>query len=257
MSNKKHLPGLIIILFGFLAFSSCSRRNLVYFNDLPQQSTYTSNILNLTEPKIQSGDILNIRVSSLNAESNAIFNGPTANLNRQESNTVGYLVDKDGYINFPIAGRIKLADLTNEQAREKMTKELLKYVKDPIVNLRLANFKVTVIGEVARPSSFTVSDEKINLLEALGMAGDMTPFGKRENVLLIREKEGRRVMARLNLNNKDIINSPYFYLQQNDVVYVEPVKARADQATNSNRFISVIVGLTSVATLVISRLVIN
>lgn len=240
-----------IILFLAIMVSSCSTRNLVYFSDLPKKSQYISNVLEMPEPVIQPGDILSIKVNSLSPESDAIFNAGNDSRNEIDN---GYLVDKAGNINFPIAGKIKLAGLTNQQAREKMTKEVLRYVKDPIVNLRILNFKVTVIGEVARPSTFTVPNEEINLLEALGMAGDMTVYGKRENVLIIREKEGRRTMARLDLNDKDVINSPYFYLQQNDIVYVEPVPARASQANNSNRYLSVIVGLTSVATLVISRL---
>jgi len=240
-----------IILFLAIMVSSCSTRNLVYFSDLPKKSQYISNVLEMPEPVIQPGDILSIKVNSLSPESDAIFNAGNDSRNEIDN---GYLVDKAGNINFPIAGKTKLAGLTNQQAREKMTKEVLRYVKDPIVNLRILNFKVTVIGEVARPSTFTVPNEEINLLEALGMAGDMTVYGKRENVLIIREKEGRRTMARSDLNDKDVINSPYFYLQQNDIVYVEPVPARASQANNSNRYLSVIVGLTSVATLVISRL---
>ena len=250
MNTRRLLSIFTLLIF----FSSCSKRNLVYFSDLPAQSQYSSNIVLNAEPKIQAGDILNIRVNSLSVESNAIFNAGNSNVVNSEVN--GYMVDKTGFISFPIVGRVKLAGLTTEQARERMSKEIGKYVKEPIVNLRVSNFKVTVIGEVTRPSSFTVPNEKINLLEALGMAGDMTPYGKRENVLIIREKEGSRTMARLNLNNKDVMNSPYFYLQQNDIVYVEPVpqrKAQTNQAVNT-RFISAIVGLTSLATLIISRL---
>jgi polysaccharide export outer membrane protein len=248
---KMYTRTLILFVLTLLIFSSCSR-NLVYFSDLPQQSQYTSNVLSIAEPKIQSGDLLSIKVSSLSAESNAIFNAGGVSTG-ENTNETGYQVDKTGYINFPIVGRVKLSGLTNDQAREKMTKEVLKYVKDPIINLRLLNFKVTVIGEVARPNTFTVSNEKINLLEALGMAGDMTPYGKRHNVLVIREKEGQRTMARVDLNDKDVLNSPYFYLQQNDVVYIEPVPARAANASSSTRFLPILVGLTSIATLIISR----
>jgi polysaccharide biosynthesis/export protein len=245
---------LTLILLALIVITSCSKRNIVYFSDLPSQSYFNSNVVVNAEPKIQEGDVLNIRVNSLSVESNAIFNG--GNTNTVNTDINGYMVDKSGFINFPIVGRVKLDGLTTEQARERMAKEVGKYVKDPIVNLRVSNFKVTVIGEVARPASFTVPNEKINLLEALGMAGDMTVYGKRENVLIIRERDGQRTMARVNLNSKDVMNSPYFYLQQNDVVYVEPIsekKAQASQATNA-RFVSAIVGLSSIATLIISRL---
>lgn len=251
-----NIRSLIFTLFILTTLASCSRRNLVYFKDLPQSSQYsTSSVLNI-EPKLQSGDILSIRVNSLSPESNAIFNAGIQTTGNTNNEINGYLIDKSGSINFPMIGKIKLSGLTTEQARERMTKEVGKFVKDPIVNLRVANFKITVIGEVSRPASFTVTNEKINLLEALGMAGDMTVYGKRENVLVIREKDGQRMMARVNLNTKDVMNSPYFYLQQNDVVYVEPSAAREVQGTNSNRYFSIIVSLTSLATLIISRLVI-
>lgn len=247
---------LILIFFSLIILTSCSKRNLVYFKDLPQSSQYSTNTVLNIEPKLQSGDILSIRVSSLSAESNAIFNANQPTTTGNTSNEItGYLLDNNGSINFPMVGKVKLSGLTIEQARDRMTKEVGKYVKDPIVSLRVANFKVTVIGEVSRPTSFTVPNEKINLLEALGMAGDMTVYGKRENVLVIREKEGKRTMARVNLNTKDVMNSPYFYLQQNDIVYVEPVPARGAQANASTRYLSVIVSLTSIVTLIISRLV--
>jgi len=149
----------------------------------------------------------------------------------------GYLVDKSGYINFPVIGKVMLAGLTKEEAIEKMMNEIKAHVKNPIVNIRFLNFKVTVIGEVNTPSSFQVSSEKINVLEALGLAGDMTQFGNRTNVLIIREKDGLRTTARLNLNNKDVLNSPYFYLQQNDIIYVEPEhRVKVAQTTPSYRF---------------------
>src|SRR5688572_19522087 len=121
-----------------------------------------------------------------------------------------------------------------------MTNEIKAHVKNPIVNIRFLNFKVTVIGEVNAPATFTVDTEKINVLEALGLAGDMTAFGKRDNVLIIREKEGVRSTARINLNNKDVLNSPFFYLQQNDIVYVEPEnKSKVAETRPGNRFIPI------------------
>ena len=180
---------------------------------------------------IQPDDILTISVSSLNPESNVLFNNvilpTTANSGGVIAATKvneGYLVDKSGFINFPVIGKVMLAGLTKEQAIEKMTSEIKVHVKNPIVNVRFTNFKVTVIGEVFKPSTFTVPTEKINVLEALGLAGDMTAYAKRENVLIIREQQGVRKAARINLNDKDVLNSPYFYLQQNDIVYVEPIQ---------------------------------
>jgi polysaccharide export outer membrane protein len=152
----------------------------------------------------------------------------------------GYLVDKGGAINFPVIGKVTLAGLTKEEATEKMINEIKTHVKNPIVNIRFLNFKVTVIGEVNTPSTFEINSEKINVLEALGLAGDMTQFGNRDNVLIIREKDGVRTTARINLNNKEVLNSPYFYLQQNDIIYVEPAnKTKVAQTNPGNRFIPI------------------
>lgn len=244
----KNLWTVKTVLLGMLiAISSCSNRNLVYFSDLPNSTSNQTPVQNYTQPKIQPDDLLSISVSSLNPESNVLFNNvilpPTAN---STGNIIaskvneGYLVDKSGAINFPVIGKISLAGLTKEQATEKMINEIKAHVKNPIVNIRFLNFKITVIGEVNLPSSFTIDTEKINVLEALGLAGDMTAFGKRENVLVIREKEGVRTTARINLNNKDVLNSPFFYLQQNDIVYVEPEnKTKVAQTAPGNRFIPI------------------
>ncbi|WP_345051982.1 polysaccharide biosynthesis/export family protein [Hymenobacter glaciei] len=214
------------------------------------QSTAISQtpIENSTEPKIQTNDLLSISLSSLNPESNILFNSgmllPANNNNSSSLYKVneGYLVDKNGEINFPVMGKVQLANLTIEEATEKMTTLIKKYVKNPIVNVRFINFKVTVIGEVNRPSSFTISSERINILEALGLAGDMTAYGRRENVLVIREKNGVRTAARINLNNKEVLNSPFFYLQQNDILYVEPDnKEKLSQTNLVNRYIPIFV----------------
>lgn len=223
---KLHLQIFSVLL---VLSTSCSQRNLVYFSDLQGASNNETPIRNYAQPTIQPDDILSISVSSLNPESNVLFNNvilPTsANSGQVIAATKvneGYLVDKGGFINFPVIGKIMVAGLTKEQAIDKMTNEIKVHVKNPIVNVKFLNFKVTVIGEVNKPSTFTIDTEKINVLEALGLAGDMTVYGKRENVLIIREQQGVRRTTRINLNNKDVLNSPYFYLQQNDIVYVEP-----------------------------------
>lgn len=243
-----------------LIFSSCAKRNLVYFSDIDSQSNYNVKIESTVEPRIQQDDLLKITVSSLNQESNLLFNAgiltTTGNNNVTTSPlNEGYLVDKSGEINFPVLGKIKIGGLTKDEAVEELSFRLREYVKDPIVNIRFLNFKVTVIGEVARPSTFTVPTEKITILEALGLAGDMTPYGKRENVLVIRDKDGVRSLNRLNLNDKNILSSPYYYLTQNDVVYVEPDKMKAVQVNvnpNRTQFITIAASII-VAVIVNSR----
>jgi polysaccharide biosynthesis/export protein len=237
---------LLFVLMIFLG-TSCAQRNLVYFSDLPTGSAHEAPIKNYVQPTIQPDDILSITVSSLNPESNVLFNNVILPATANNGNVIaatkvseGYLVDKTGYINFPVIGKVMLAGLTKEQATDKLTSEIKTHVKNPIVNVRFLNFKITVIGEVNAPSTFTVETEKINVLEALGLAGDMTAFGKRENVLIIREQQGVRRATRINLNNKDVLNSPFFYLQQNDIVYVEPSnREKAAEINPNNRYIPI------------------
>lgn len=257
-------PLLVFLLVVIIFISGCAeKRNLVYFSDVQQNDAFQMAITNSHEPQIQSGDILAITVSTLDPTSNAMFNTGTniqgTNITSNSAGTTnlgkeGYLVGNDGNINFPVIGKITLSGLTLTQAHNRMTDELNKYVKEPIVNLRYLNFKVTVIGEVNRPSTFAVDNDKVNVLEALGMAGDMTPYGKRENVLVIREDEGKRHMARLNLNSSAAFNSPYFQLQQNDIVYVEPDIMKEKQISRNPSTIPILVGAMSVITIVLSRL---
>jgi polysaccharide biosynthesis/export protein len=262
--NKIQANYGLICLALLILISSCStKRNLVYFSDLPKTTDFSTAIKNYTAPKIQADDILSISVSSLNAESNVLFNNVLLPANNN-SNVIaekiddGYLVDKNGAINFPVIGKIPLAGLTKEQATEKMTDLIKEHVKNPIVNIRYLNFKVTVIGEVTKPATFIVDTDKINVLEALGLAGDMTAFGRRENVLIIREKDGVRTTARIDLNKKDVLTSPFFYLQQNDVVYVEPEnKTKVAQTDPKNYYIglwaAVISGFAFIAITVIDN----
>jgi len=258
---KKNLFYLLTLFTLF----SCSKRDLAYFSDIPEQKVYKEKITNSIEPTIQADDILGITVSSSNPESNMLFNnaGGGRSVARTaggamtyEENAVnaGYLVDPNGYIDFPVLGRIKLGGMTKPEAKKILNSELSKLVMDPSVNIRFLNFRVTVIGEVKNPSTFTIPSEKINILEALGLAGDMTPYGMRSNVLLIREEEGVRTLSRINLNSKEVLNSPNFYLRQNDVIYVEPNKTKEAQATTNTRILTYLLAATSVITLVISRL---
>jgi len=254
-------------MIALLASACTTNRRLTYFGNLNTGADYKSDIKNNIEPKIQADDLLGITVSSLSSESNTLFNNGTITAPAgtitstgaspmAAKNGEGYLVDKSGEVNFPVLGKIKLAGLTKEEAAELLTNEIKKSVKNPTVNVRFLNFKITVIGEVNRPATFTVPTEKVTVLEALGLAGDMTAFGKRENVLIIREKDGVRSAVRVDFTNKDLLNSQYFYLQQNDVVYVEPVKAKGLQGSASSFYlpiISVAVSLLSILVFALRR----
>lgn len=244
---------LVVVLLVWGSWG-CASRNLVYFSDVNADSVFSLPIGTPFEPRIQSGDLLRITVSSMSAESNLLFNAGVINSQgqtdlRQATNLVslnqGYLVDREGMINFPVIGKIKLSGKTKEEAVVHVTGLVEEHIKDPIVNVFFLNFKVTVIGEVARPGTFTLENDRITLLEALGMAGDMTQFGKRENVLIIRDEGGERKAIRINLNNKDVLNSPYYQLHQNDVIYVEPDKMKAVLASTNQRSMSLLAILSS------------
>lgn len=252
---------IIFYFFVLLLLSSCSKRNLAYFSDLEEGDAYTENVQKIALPKIQPDDILDITVSSLNPEANSLFNiGTMPDINTTTgktyatTNSLGYLVDNEGFIEYPVLGRIKLGGLTKEEAKQTMQTALQTYLKDPVINIRFQNYRITVIGEVNRPSTFILPSEKMNVLTALGMAGDMTVYGKRDNVLLIREEDGIRTMARLNLNDKEVLNSPYFYLQQNDIIYVEPVRIKRPEYGNNLRIASIVISTISVIGLLIWRI---
>ncbi|RYE18269.1 MAG: sugar transporter [Sphingobacteriaceae bacterium] len=258
ISNCKGFSYVIIYLAIFSLGACTTGRNLVYFSDLNSAAPNQTPIQNSIEPKIEAGDLLSIIVSSLNAETNQAFNSgillPTTNGSSAGAAAVnrineGYLVDSKGEVTFPIVGKIKLAGLTKEEATEKIADIVGKSAKSPVVTIRFLNFRVTVIGEVNKPSTFTVPTENINVLEALGLAGDMTGYGRRDDVLIIREKNNVRTTTRINLNNKNTLNSPYFYLQQNDIVYVEPDKAKALQV--STRSVNLPIYLSVISVIVI------
>ena len=170
-----------------------------------------------------------------------------------------YLVDNDGFINFPIVGPLKVGGLTKSQAEELVAENIRPYLADsenPVVTVKMSNFKVSVFGEVAHPNTFTVSTGKINVLEALAEVGDMTIYGRRDNVTIMREDaNGKKVFHQLDLRDANIINDPYFYLQQNDVVYVEPNKVKA---RNSAIGTSTTLAFSGVSVLIsLSSLIVN
>ena len=245
----------------FLSSCGVKYKSVPYFTDLPVDSTIQEQIKNQTILKIQKDDILAITVSSLNPEASAIFNlGNTSsiqgnvNANVNPVNTSnGFMVDQKGAIQLPLVGSIQLEGLTTTAARELIQSKLVTYLKEPVVSLRLINFKVSVLGDVARPGVFPVQNERVSVNEALSMAGDLTITAVRNNVLLIRENQGKREYVRLNLQSKDLFNSPYYYLQNNDVLYVQPGSAKYASVDSSYRNVSIVLSALSVIALIISR----
>jgi polysaccharide export outer membrane protein len=216
-----------LLLLMWLLTSCVSSKKMVYFQD-NETVQVNEAILNF-EPKIQAGDLLSINVSAIELEAALTFNlyETTGATNAKPLN---HLVDSDGEINFPVVGPIKVAGLTTKQVTQNLTSTLGAYLVNPIVNIRLINFKVTVMGEVKSPGTYTIPNERITIVEALGLAGDLSIQGKRNTVLLIREKEGKRAFITMDLTNKKLFNSPYYYLAQNDVIYVEPNKTKINSS---------------------------
>ncbi|GEO06006.1 polysaccharide biosynthesis protein [Adhaeribacter aerolatus] len=251
----------IIALLVFPGVFSCiNTKRATYFNKIKDSVTYDS--LQIPEHFIKPNDLLSINISSANPEAAKIFNQPNQSEIRSTTPTgdivepAGYLVNKNGSIQFLILGTIKAEGLTTHQLQEHIRNALLsrKLLLDPVVKVRFLNFKVTVLGEVARPTVITVPNEKITLLEALGLAGDITIFGKRSNVLVIREEAGKKVTKRINLNSYDLFKSPYYYLKSNDIVYIEPNKARIAGGTRFYQLLPTIISSFSVIIIVIDRL---
>jgi polysaccharide export outer membrane protein len=244
---------LLLLLLIPILFASCARRNIAYLDDLVGPTgTYEGRYTLPPEYPIRTGDLLAISVNSASPESDIQFN-PEG----EESETTDlpeYQVDADGTINFPVLGRIEAVGRTKGELARELTDRLETYLQEPDVYIRLRNMTVTVLGEVQMPSTFVVDDERITVLQALGLAGDLTPYGKRDDVIVIRETNGVRTAARLDLGRAEILNSPYYFLQPNDVVYVEPVRARAEQAslTRSNISIGVSI-LSAVVFLIVAR----
>ena len=240
--------------------SCINTKKAIYFREQGDGTIRSSTVIPQTV--IQPNDILGIQVSSLNQDASSAFNvsnrsddmvATTMSGTRNEAG--GYLVSKDGYIAFPILGTIKAAGMTKDQLTDTLTHQLndRKLLLDPIVSIRMLNFKITVLGEVGHPSVFPVPSEKISLLEAMGMAGDVTINGRRDNVLVIREEPGRRVIKRLNLNSSDLFTSPYYYLQNNDIVYVEPNKAKVRSGNNTATWVSIALAALSFGIIVITN----
>lgn len=254
---------LSVFCLSFILFSSCSSfKKVPYIQDLSALDSSQTN--ELFEAQIMPKDLLTITVYTSEPELAIPFNLTVQTVVGTRSNSLTsqpalqqYLVDNDGNIEFPVLGRLHVGGMYKKEVERMIQDKLKTYIKEePIVTVRLVNYKISVTGEVARPGMFTVSNEKINVLEALAMAGDMTIYGERTNVKIIREKEdGKQEVWVVDVTDANIINSPYYYLQQNDIVYVTPNKVKrrnADIGTVTTLTISIFSVLISTTSLVVN-----
>ena len=246
-------PKIILAILAILSISSCvSRKEIAYFQGLDNIESQVTESKNGLE--IKPNDLLTISVSAYNMEAAQPFNLPVIGVaaGNESGLRVGgtpqlqpYLVDSDGNIEFPQLGTVEVAGMNRQQLASKLKTAISEYVKDPIVNVRIVNFQVSVLGEVNRPGTFSVQDEYLSLPKALGLAGDMSIYGQRDNVLVVREENGIKTHAYLDLTDAAIMNSPYYYLKQNDVIYVEPNGAQR-QSASYNRNAGIYISIASV-----------
>ena len=259
----------IILLLAVVLLAGCTSYKSVPYLQNSDNISLESASLPLYDARIMPKDLLVITVNASDPQVAAPFNltvqsplnaNSTSNLyTTSQAVLQQYLVDNAGNINFPVLGSLHLGGLTKNQAEALITERLGAYLKEvPVVTVRMVNYKISVMGEVTKPGTFTVNNEKINVLEALAMAGDLTIYGVRDNVKLIREDEqGRRNIHTLNLNDANLILSPYYYMQQNDILYVTPNKAKAknsDIGNSTTLWVSATSIMVSIASLIVNIL---
>tara|TARA_R110000764_G_C10967618_1_gene378886 strand:- start:240 stop:1010 length:771 start_codon:yes stop_codon:yes gene_type:complete len=231
-ANFRHY--LMLLGVGAIITSCASKKDVVYFQDAQEYETIISDNSHVNTFKID--DVISINVSTLDPEASLPFNvfkGMMTSGARPEQ--LDYIIDKQGNIDFPVLGEVKLLGLTPEETKIMLKEKLEPYLKDPIINIRLVNFTVTVLGQVNKPGTYFVNGEQITVLEAIGLANDLNIKGMRKNVLVIRDFNGTKVYTRIDLTTKDALNSPVYYLTQNDVVYVEPNNSAVTSSTLDNR----------------------
>ncbi|WP_299436895.1 polysaccharide biosynthesis/export family protein [uncultured Aquimarina sp.] len=247
---------LLLLVLSTIIFSCKTPTDVVYFQD--SQNLEKINSTNSFTPVFKVDDVVSILVSATDMDAARPFNlmqgaslpSPTGDIGASSGGNGGveptYLIDEEGNIDFPVLGKLKISGLTRVQIKDMLKEKLKIYIKDPIVNVRLKNFKITVIGEVSQPGSFTIPNERVTIIEAIGLAGDLTIMGKRGNVMVIRENDGVNTYHKVDLTSKSIFDSPVYYLAQNDVLYVEPNDARIKVSKGRDNTIGIVLSVVSV-----------
>lgn len=216
---------LLLIFVSFTLFSCGSKKKIVYLQGVENAASYESAGY---EPKLKPDDLLRITVSAQNPEVAVPFNGASVSSSSSNIYTEGqnYLVDSSGSIDFPILGKVQLTGLTTKDANSKLSGLISEYIKNPSINIRILNFKVSVLGEVAKPGSYNIQGERISVFDALSLAGDLTVYGKRTNILVVHEEDGKKTYSRIDITKGDFLKSSSYYLSQNDLVFVEPNRTK-------------------------------
>lgn len=245
-----------LALILFLVNGCIPHRKLVNYQQVPVVVDSTA-IENVQVIKIQPNDVLSIKVYGSDVETSAPFNLTPVTTNDfftlESVQLSGYLVDQEGSVDIPVIGKVKLQGKTIAEAREAIKEKLLEYLKEPVVNVRLLNFRVTVSGEVRAPGSFTIINERISIPEAIARAGDLTDYADRSNVLVVREEDGVRSTVQVNLLSNNLFKSEYFYLKQNDLIYVRPIQAKTGAVQDqTSKTVPIITAAATVLAVVLS-----
>ena len=247
------MKNYLTLLSLLLLVSSCAtKKEIIYFQDAEELNLQSTT--QTFEPIIENNDILYVAISSIDEAVIAPFKrntGLEGNITNANAGLQGYLVNSDGAINFPVIGELSVASKTRGQVKADLKAALLEYITDVVVDVRIMNFKVTVIGQVNAPGVYTIQDERVTLPQAIGLAGDLSQDGKRENIMVIREIDGKQQVARVDMTKTDFFSSPFYFLKQNDVVYVEP----SLKGVKKSGFIPDIPALLSLLTVVLSSVI--
>lgn len=253
-------PFILILLGITVLLQSCISHESLMNYHTGEQLTINQPIP-ITNPKnihIQVNDVLDIKVHSQDLVTAAPFNLiPSSGSNNFNNPNLyqlqGYLVDENGSIDFPVLGKVTVIGLTKEETKTLLVDSLKVYLKNPVVNIRFLNFKITVSGEVFQPGAFQIYNERITLSEVITMAGDLTPYADRKNILIVREIDNKRTFGRVDMSASNFFASEYYFLQQNDFIYIEPVAAKRGAVNdNSNKILPFVSAVVSIAALLIS-----
>lgn len=256
----------LLIIMVFALVSCRSQKKITYFQDVQKNeepasriewknfTPVDSNKLVIYEPLIQPNDILKIYITSINKEASSFFNPLiSTDVTVDDPQAYGYLVDSYGMIEIPVMGSVKVAGLTVPQIRDTLKVRLSKYLDNPAVRIIFNNYKVTLLGEVMRPGVYTVQNERITLPEALGLAGDLSIFANRKNILIIREDAGERTFTHVDITNRDFFKSPHYFLHPNDIVYVEPGRGKVAQSDIFYRIAPIVISTLTLIAVILVR----
>ncbi|MBE9490021.1 MAG: polysaccharide biosynthesis/export family protein [Bacteroidetes bacterium] len=252
--NFKLLKKGVLLFITVLSIVSCAtKKEIVYFQD--SENLHLKEIEQSFVPIIEYNDILHITISSVDDEVVKPFQRSTGvnsnNMNNTKPGYQGYLVNSEGEIQFPVLGTIAVSGKTRGQVEKELKAKLSDYIKDVVVDVRIMNFKITVLGGVNNPGVFTIDDERVTIPEAIGLAGDISEDGKRENITIIREENGKSIVTKIDFTKTDLFSSPFYFLKQNDIVYVEPSK----KGVKKSGFIPDIPALLSLFTVILSTVI--